>query len=112
MTDDNAVLIQMLEKLGSIDTKIGDLEKHHAGLAPVVEELIRRTTKNEADVENMRDSHVEFRTEVKDRLHTLGNYITTLKVEKKTAWFMICIVAICASALFSGLMWLVGLLVK
>jgi len=109
---DNELLLKMLDKLESIEQKIGALELTHASLEPVIKEYDKRINKAESDIENIRRNHSELKADVKDRLHSLGNHINTLKVEKRTAWFMVCVVAIVASAICSLVAWAVTVSLK
>lgn len=109
---DNELLLKMLDKLESIESKIGALELTHASLEPVIKEYDKRINKAEADISHISSNLAEFKTEVGNRLHSLGNHISTLKVEKKTAWFMVCVVAVVASALCSLVAWAVTISLK
>ena len=115
--DDNELLKQMLVKLDSIDTKIGDLEKHQWTLDPVIKQISEQLTKNEADIDNAERNLAEFKGEVKDRLHSLGNHVNEAKnslqihlsestAERKMAYVMASGIAVFVSGVFSVIVWL------
>lgn len=115
--DDNELLKQMLVKLDSIDTKIGDLEKHQWTLDPVINQISEQLTKNETDVDNLKENLAEFKSEVKDRLHSLGNHVNAAKnnleihlsesrAERKMAYVMVSGIAVFVSGVFSVIVWL------